>query len=112
MTPEQRLADELEEAGELLAIFNECRTSENWRAFQASLRRAHMINVNYGINFEIGRPVIRVPTRPAETLRDRLVISLEAIIQQARQDPELDSWDVAEWIVAKVERDIGQPIEV
>jgi hypothetical protein len=106
MTPEQRLADELEEAGELLAIFNECRTSENWRAFQASLRRAHMIN------FEIGRPVIRVPTRPAETLRDRLVISLEAIIQQARQDPELDSWDVAEWIVAKVERDIGQPIEV
>jgi hypothetical protein len=63
MTALQLLEESLLDAFEHWTAFTDSRSEENWRAYCASVRRAHMINLNCGINFTIGRPVIRVPVR-------------------------------------------------
>lgn len=60
---------ELRNAGDQWALFSVTRTEEAWCAYSAAHRRAHIVALSLGIDFQMGKPVIRVKANGADARR-------------------------------------------
>jgi len=60
---------ELRNAGAQWTTFETTRSAEAWRAYCAAYRRARIVAISLGIDFPIGKPVLRVKAVTATNKR-------------------------------------------